>query len=90
MSDTLQEEIAPFGLRSICFDSGCFRTPVLDKRPRWKSVLEAYSEAGKAANDLLLCTCTKIKYINSAHQSYEHLQLIAGHKRVTLHEVSTP
>lgn len=54
MSDTLDEEISPFGLRSICFDSGCFRTPVLDKRPRWKSAIEEYREAGEAANAALL------------------------------------
>lgn len=54
MSDTLNEELAPFGLRSICFDSGCFRTPVLDKRPRWKSSIDAYKEAGEVANAALM------------------------------------
>ncbi|KAF8202134.1 hypothetical protein BJ912DRAFT_1019097 [Pholiota molesta] len=54
MSDTLDDEISPFGLRSICFDSGCFRTPVLDKRPRWNSAIEEYREAGEAANAALL------------------------------------
>ncbi|TFK38501.1 hypothetical protein BDQ12DRAFT_747752 [Crucibulum laeve] len=54
LSDTLHEEIAPFGLRSICFDSGCFRTPVLDKRPRWQPRLEAYKEKGEEANAALL------------------------------------
>ncbi|KJA21767.1 hypothetical protein HYPSUDRAFT_67465 [Hypholoma sublateritium FD-334 SS-4] len=54
MSDTLNEELAPFGLRSICFDSGCFRTPVLDKRPVWKSSIGDYKEAGEAANAALL------------------------------------
>ncbi|KAF9475750.1 NAD(P)-binding protein [Pholiota conissans] len=57
MSYTLDEEIAPFGLRSICFDSGCFRTPVLsklDKTKRWKAVIEDYKETGEAVNAALL------------------------------------
>lgn len=53
MSDTLDEEIAPFGLRSICFDSGCFRTPVLGKIPRWKPVIDDYKETGEATSAAL-------------------------------------
>ncbi|KAF9005044.1 hypothetical protein BDQ17DRAFT_1240690 [Cyathus striatus] len=54
LSETLHEEIAPFGLRSICFDSGCFRTPVLDKRIKWHSRLPEYREHGDRANAELL------------------------------------
>ena len=54
MSDTLNEEIAQFGLRSICFDFGCFRTPIIAKLPKWKASIDAYQEIGEAANAALM------------------------------------
>ncbi len=54
LSDTLDEEIAPFGLRSICFDSGCFRTPVLGKVRYKPGAIEDYKEAGEVINATLL------------------------------------
>lgn len=56
MSDTLDEEISPFGLRSICFDSGCFRTPVLGKVRYKPGAIEDYREAGEVTNAALLGT----------------------------------
>ncbi|KAH9477890.1 Oxidoreductase BOA17 [Psilocybe cubensis] len=54
ISDTLHEEIAPFGLRSICFDFGAFRTPIIEKLPKWVPILDAYKDAGESANATLL------------------------------------
>ena len=54
LSDTLNEEIAQFGLRSICFDFGCFRTPIIAKLPKWKASIDAYQEMGEAANAALM------------------------------------
>ncbi|KAF5310146.1 hypothetical protein D9619_010394 [Psilocybe cf. subviscida] len=47
ISETLHYEIAPFGLQSLCFDSGCFRTPVLAKIERTINIPD-YKEAGEA------------------------------------------
>lgn len=87
ISDTLHEEIAPFGLRSICFDFGCFRTPVLEKRPRWVPVLEAYKDAGEKANTMLLGTSHLytsisltyfISCVNAVHSGYQKGDPVRG------------
>ena len=66
MSDTLDEEIAPFGLRSICFDSGCFRTPVLGKVRYKPGAIEDYREAGEVINAALLGTFVSNPYETTA------------------------
>ncbi|KAH9477887.1 Oxidoreductase BOA17 [Psilocybe cubensis] len=53
MADTLNQEISQFGLRSICFDSGCFRTQIIDHIAPIVSNIDAYNEAGHSNNTLL-------------------------------------
>jgi NAD(P)-dependent dehydrogenase (short-subunit alcohol dehydrogenase family) len=48
ISETLHQEIAPFGMQSLCFDSGCFRTPVLGKIQRQTAGISDYKEHGEA------------------------------------------
>lgn len=59
VSEALNAEIAPLGLRSICIDPGYFRTSFLtpDNRTPFASRIEDYRKAGEETNAMLECTC---------------------------------
>jgi len=56
ISETLHEEIAPLGLRSICIDFGYFRTSFLNPGHRhpYESRIEDYREMGKKSDAALI------------------------------------
>ncbi|KAK7464239.1 hypothetical protein VKT23_006405 [Stygiomarasmius scandens] len=56
ISETLHEEIAPRGLRSICIDFGYFRTSFLNPGHRhpYESRIEDYREMGKKSDAALI------------------------------------
>lgn len=60
VSEALNAEIAPLGLRSICIDPGYFRTSFLtpDNRTPFASRIEDYRKAGEETNAMLECMCS--------------------------------
>lgn len=61
ISESLHQELAPLGLRSICIDPGYFKTDLLvaDNRAPFQSRIPDYVSSTRITHDILAGKCYK-------------------------------
>ena len=79
INESLHAEIAPLGLRSVCFDFGYFRTKFLtaDHRTPYEPRIEDYREATEKVNQALLGKwhpCLSARVVDDVSSAYSEKQ----------------